>query len=104
MPETVVDGDGSIVWRLLGEPRRHHVLRHLDDTGEPTTTAELSRAITEYCDGDDEQVRLALRHVDVPKLADADVLEYDPDRDRIEPTPRVETLCAVLDAVDERLE
>lgn len=104
MPETVVDGDGRTVWSILGEPRRHHVLRYLAETAEPTTTAAVSRSIVDYCDGDRERVQMELKHVDVPKLADAGVVDYDPDRDRIEPTPHVDRLCEALDAVEETLQ
>ncbi|MFC3957471.1 DUF7344 domain-containing protein [Halovivax cerinus] len=104
MSETVVDGDERTVWRILGEPRRHHVVRHLNETNDVTTTADISRVIAEDCEVEYERIQSALRHVDVPKLADAGVVEYDAERDRIESTARVRRLCAILEAVEERLE
>lgn len=101
MPEPVVDE--RTLWRLLGEPRRHHVLRHLAEADGATTMSEIAEAVVEHCDDDRELLYVELRHVDLPMLADAGVISYDPGRDRIEPSARVEPLCDALAAVEASL-
>ena len=102
MPETVVD-DGT-VWRLLSDPRRRRILKHLDASDGVTTVADVAKSALEGYDGDRVGLEVELRHVDVPMLADAGVVAYDAERDRIEPTDRVEQLCRALEAVETCLE
>lgn len=102
MSEPIVDE--RTLWRLLGEPRRHAVLRHLAAVDGATTTGDVAETVVEHCDDDRELLYVELRHVDLPLLADAGVISYDPDRDRIEPTAGVDVLCETLDAVETSLE
>lgn len=44
-------------------------------------------------------VEVRLRHVHLPRLADAGVIDYDPEVGSVEPTDGTESICEVLDAV-----
>ena len=69
---------------LLATHRRRHALYYLREL-EVTTVDELARLVTkepgptESADIDDriEETRLALTHVDLPKLTARDIVEYD---------------------------
>lgn len=74
------------VFTLLSESRRRHLLYHFLEN-DWANVETLSRQITaweagvqlrEVDDDDREQVAVSLVHNHLPRLADHDVLEYDP--------------------------
>lgn len=101
MSEAVADWDVETVCTLIGNARRQRVLKFLDESGGDVRTAELVNALAPRCEGSTEQVRMALKHVDLPKLDGAGVIRYDAGDDRVDPTVHVETLCATVDAIEE---
>ena len=85
------DGLGSdAVFDLLAHHRRRHALACLREHGPVLPLADLSdevavrergTRITEIPREDVLEVYMSLYHVHVPKLADADVVEYEQERD-----------------------
>lgn len=71
------------ILQLLANPHRREILRHLNDQNGPTDVEELTRTIS--ADGgtdvpsnqDERRPQIDLYHTHLPKLADADLLEYD---------------------------
>lgn len=77
---------------LLRSERRRLVLEVLSDEQAATTLDELAAEVAAResdLDTDDEQamarLKTALHHNHLPKLAEADALEYDPSTHRVEP-------------------
>lgn len=78
---TVNDG---AVFDIVADDRRAHVVRVLADAPEKTLALDrLVERVARRADGGDllERDRIAVRlhHVDLPKLSDAGVVEYDAD-------------------------
>lgn len=79
-----IDGADSAVFDVLADARRARVVRTLADAPERTLDFDrLVDRVAHRTDGDDplERDRIAIRlhHVDLPKLSDAGVLDYDAD-------------------------
>ena len=107
-----VEGDGALALStafdlLARQPRRRLLVwlhQHapnevsLDAIGRHLSNGE-SGGLTEG-EGWDQRVELALHHVHLPKLAEADVVTYDPDAGTIEylGDPRLETLLSWIEA------
>ena len=102
MPEPKVDDvSSSVIWHLLSDPRRRHILEHLHST-ERTTLAALARGIEarigvgESGDGErtsasHRRIEIALAHDHLPRLADCGVIAYDPSTQRVVLTADPET-------------
>jgi|AntDeeMetagen192_2_1112575.scaffolds.fasta_scaffold22718_2 hypothetical protein len=77
--------------RLLADPERRVVLERLSGLTAPVELAELAEAVS-TCDGDGgvavpeptTRVKARLHHTHLPKLAEAGVLDYDSDANRVE--------------------
>lgn len=75
----------SALAALLGNARRRFVLRYLQLRDAPVTVEELAEAVARWeCDDLDEItphlsecILASLRHVHLPKLADAGLIRYD---------------------------
>ncbi|WP_331236472.1 DUF7344 domain-containing protein [Natronorarus salvus] len=82
-------------YSLLASARRRLALDLLAETTATLDLEEFAAGIvaregTIPADSDAiERVAISLHHVHLPALADADVLEYDPERRLIEPTDRI---------------
>lgn len=83
-------GDESLdaLFDALADPRRRAALSVLADASGPTSTTALARAVAAREDGRRPQtvpadrveaVRVSLIHAHLPRLADADLVTYDPD-------------------------
>lgn len=69
-------------FRILADRECRYVLYYFRESGtEVASVAELARHIGEHDDytrsGDTNRLELSLYHSKLPKLADADVIEYD---------------------------
>lgn len=86
---------------LLGNDRRRAALRYLVD--RPGTTVRVSDLADHLLDDDPTQdprnVRLSLRHVHLPMLADRGVVTYDADRGLVQyrARPDLEELLAFVE-------
>ena len=101
--ERVISTESAL--RLLADPKRRQVLRQLADTPDGTTVDVLAdelRAGPEEPDGDgSNRPSIVLRHVHLPKLQEADVLEYDADRGTVRPGPQFADVCSLLEVIDD---
>ncbi|WP_290810268.1 hypothetical protein [Halovivax sp.] len=91
------------------EPRRI-ALAVIERERRALTLNDLTRAVAEErhgapitdVPGDDvNRIHLSLHHRHVPKLSDADVVEYDRERGLVEPTDRFDRLGPHLSAIIE---
>lgn len=89
---------------LLAAARRRYALAYLAGRSHPVALADLAEAVAVREHGDpiaaipDPEVRriyLSLYHLHVPKLAEAGVIEYDPDRKAIRPSPSRDPIAQV---------
>lgn len=73
--------DVDTVFDLLAHSCRRHVLTTLLEAGEPCDIDELVDAVVardpSLTAADSKQIRVSLHHVHLPKLAAADVVEYE---------------------------
>jgi len=91
-----------VVSALLARPSRRVILSVVADHDGRLTLADLAAELrlrddVVQPDDDDRRLPIALHHVDLPKLAAIEVIEYDPDARTVIPTPR---LAACLDRLD----
>jgi hypothetical protein len=85
------------LFRLLKSERRRTTLRYLlEYEGEAVGVEPLATAIVDeeddHGEAEHERIATALIHAHLPKLDEAGVVEYDPDRDRVAATSRA-ALC-----------
>uniref|UniRef100_UPI003D99F217 DUF7344 domain-containing protein n=1 Tax=Halomicrococcus sp. NG-SE-24 TaxID=3436928 RepID=UPI003D99F217 len=88
-----------IVLALLTEEQRSLPLNDLTKT---ILTYNHQTTITEASEDVITEVRRSLHHVHLPKLASAGLINYDPERQLVEPTEQLDqmqpTLSPILDA------
>jgi DNA-binding transcriptional ArsR family regulator len=86
-PTEAISTDTAL--QILANGQRRRVLRTLVESGGTTTVDELARApetdasSTAAGDATDDGHRIRLHHAHLPKLADADLVEYDPGDDTV---------------------
>jgi DNA-binding transcriptional ArsR family regulator len=86
-----------VVSALLARPSRRAILSVVADHDGHLTLTDLAAELRLRDDvqpDDDRRLPIALHHVDLPKLAAIEVIEYDPDTRTVTPTP---SLAACLD-------
>ena len=104
-----VDLSPEEVYAILAHPYRRYVIAYLHQQRRPIALDDLiakvaawdqGTAVSEVDTGVREQIGLALYHTHLPKLADADLLEYRrrPDGDEVELTANIEPLKPSLRA------
>ena len=80
----------STLLRALAHERRRHVVSHLARTGS-ATREELVTALVELEDGEPsgsaDRIATSLRHVHLPALDGADLVEYDRTRGEVHIEP-----------------
>jgi DNA-binding transcriptional ArsR family regulator len=96
-----VDADRlDAVFDVLADARRRRVVRIVRDAADAWTVDALADALAAHESGrsDLERLGLSLRHVHLPKLDAANVVDYDPDRSsvRYERAPLVESILDQL--------
>lgn len=93
------------IFNLLSSSRRRSVLRRLLREDEPVGLQQLAdeiaaqendKVIDELTDRERKRVYVSLYQTHVPTMADADVLDYDPESGRIVPRARVAQLRGYL--------
>lgn len=88
IPPTGVDVDS--VFAVLSNERRRLILEHLFSRPPPVSVSELVDLLaTEELNGHErpedlrDRVFTSLHHVHLPKLADSNMVDYDPDREEV---------------------
>lgn len=94
MPNDVENPEVSTtVARCLSRPRRRYVLHRLSETETPLALADVAEDIADWeaessqTDCSDEaigSVQVALHHVHLPMLAEADLVQYDVEQRTVE--------------------
>lgn len=81
----------SVIYECLSRWRRRYVLHRLHNAGQPLALADVAEDVAEMevetqSELDDEFVKnvyMSLYHAHIPKLADADLVEYHQERDEV---------------------
>ncbi|WP_348607199.1 DUF7344 domain-containing protein [Halobaculum rarum] len=89
--------------RLLSDRQRREVLRRLTGADEPVTVESLTASLATTATGADT-VRLQLVHNHLPKLHDAEVIDYDPEDRTVRRGPGFDAVASLLQAVIPRRE
>lgn len=96
----------SDIFVLLSKRRRRCLLRILRESATPLTAIELANRIgdSEYEDPSASDIRsiyLALHHNHLPRLEEADAVEYNEKGGTVRPGPTFDTLVHTLETVNE---
>lgn len=101
------------VFDLLSQERRRYVLYYLEQQGGPVPVPEVAKTVQEWENGGtppefsgerDTELAITLRHRDLPKMNEAEFIEYDPGNQEIEisGTPsEVKVILAVTEAIEQ---
>lgn len=79
------------VFELFSRERRRYVLYYLERREGPTPVSEVAEAVQTWeseggspeSDDVDDELAIALKHRELPKLNEAEFVEYDPDAKEI---------------------
>ncbi|MXV61122.1 hypothetical protein GS429_03420 [Natronorubrum sp. JWXQ-INN-674] len=69
--------DLDTVFDILSDRQRRVLLQHLE-TDEPTTIDELVDEMSAHIEADPPQISIALHQKHLPKMAETELLDYDP--------------------------
>lgn len=100
------DASASELLDALADHRRREVLRTVADEGRVPVDHLVAAVASGGSVGDErdrQDVHVRLRHADLPKLAEADLLAVDRDADRVAVRQWPPLVEAVLRAVDDGL-
>ena len=106
MPQKVSESE---IFVLLSKQRRRLTLRILRETSEKLTATNLAHHLASFeyespSAGEVRTIYLALYHNHLPRLAEADVIEYNPNQGTIRPGKNFDTLSRYLeDVIEEEL-
>lgn len=93
---------------LCQEQHRRIILAVLATEKRSLTVNDLTKAIVkhnhhtallEVSEEESRQIRISLHHIHIPKLEDLSLIEYDQERQLVEPTPQFDQLQPQLSAV-----
>lgn len=95
-PETSGRSDASLdrLYRLLADGERRALLAFLLERDEPVPLSELRAHVAD--DSDERRAGIRLVHSHLPKLAEADLVEYDRESGRAAATAVAADLAASL--------
>jgi hypothetical protein len=91
---------------LLTKQQRRQILRRVADTPDGTTIDQLTRDLQEADslqpggNGSVEHRGIELTHVHLPKLQEANVIEYDADQGIVHPGREFHDVLALLEVID----
>lgn len=95
---------------ILSNERRRYVLQCLLPVDNPMALADLADEVaasengtetTDVSKEDAKDVYVSLYHADIPKLADADIVEYDQDQNTVTLTQNAAELRPLLEVADD---
>ena len=108
------EGDGTLskdlVFTMLSNARRRHVIHYLKQRGERVTIRELSRQVAAWENGIEtdaldykqrKRVYTSLHQTHLPKLDDAGIVDYDRDRGTVALDDAAEELEVYMEIVPE---
>ncbi len=93
--------------RLLEDEQRRRTVRRVADAPDGTTVDQLANHLQDpdrdrSADADVPEDRtIRLHHVHLPMLADADAIEYDPDRGTVDRGPAFRDVRSLLELIAE---
>jgi len=90
----------DVLFDVLSHEYRRHALSFLAHVNHPLPVEELVDHVESCVDSDSvtrRRMALSLRHTHLPKMDDAGMLDYDPDREVVEPTSATESLRAPVE-------
>lgn len=94
----------STAFELASSARRQLVAAVLSERVEPLTldelVAEIARSEGAASPGEGDAIRLELHHCHLPKLADAGLVRYDRETNRLTPLPALSRFTDALDLED----
>lgn len=95
-------GDLDVALRTLAKPRRRFVLEWMCQHGGPIDATDLAAAIAnadavEVSGAEPDRALRSLRHIHLPKLTEAGLIEYDRASGTATPTEMGSRLLASLD-------
>lgn len=113
MSETIPTNgmDVDRVFTVLSDERRRLILEYLLEGPSPATVSELvDHLVTAELNGhehpDDlrDRIAVSLHHVHLPKLADSNLVDFDPEREEIDAREAVSAVepCLALGRVEDR--
>lgn len=99
--------DGDLPSQVLANERRRLVLAVLAEASAPVALGDLASLVAcreagrgrEGIDERTDTIHVALYHKDVPKLDDADLVDWDRDRDVVGPGPDFADGIAFVEAI-----
>lgn len=95
---------------LYRDRNRRVVLAVLANEQRPLTLTDLTRAVDEYThrgtaseapSDASRRIRISLHHIHLPKLAEAGLVDYDPEEGVVEPTEKLDRAQPQLSALVE---
>lgn len=91
------DDDPSLdrIHDILANPARRALLKLLRET-DPLTMEAAADHLAETHQNDLDQIKIVLYHRHLPKMADAQVIDYDPEAGQIWPTDATKTAYDLL--------
>ncbi|MDQ2054065.1 hypothetical protein [Halobellus sp. H-GB7] len=95
---------------LLTNQQRRQILRRVADTPDGTTVDQLTQhlrgadSLQPDGNGSVEHRSIELHHVHLPKLQDANVIEYDTSQGTVHRGREFQNVLALLEAIDEQQE
>ncbi|MFH5802128.1 hypothetical protein [Haladaptatus sp. CMAA 1911] len=97
----------DVLLRAVNHPYRRHTLQYLVQVTEPQPVADIAAAVNERMDqqspSDRQQLALALIHRHLPRLNDAELIEWT-HRNLVAPTATTSDAVAVFETAAEYFE
>ena len=94
-------GTSERIYKILSHPTRRVLLHVLRGIETPTTIETVANEVAQT--EKTRQLEVALHHSHLPKMADAGVIDYDPETGTIRTNDTIDKVYSVLDIVsDER--
>lgn len=98
------------VLRLLADQQRRQILRRVADTPDGTTVdqlkshPEMTNSVNPDESGSVERREIDLHHVHLPKLREANVIEYDPRQGTVHRGREFQDVFSLLEVIDSHRE
>lgn len=98
------------IFALLTEERRRYALYYLEQQDGPVSVDEVAEQVAEWetngtsvPEGKYENIKVKLRHTDLPKASEAEYIRYDPEEKIVEVTetpPEFDTIISIAEVIE----